>query len=540
MYRMALTYQKNTDILEEVAALKESFKYGKTIQTTATGKAIVKDGKLAVTLGVPPGVVEAFDEYVNMYVYGQGVQNKDISLGGMSVNRLIQTAMSYTAVKAMGLSYISAIAAATSTYANLYIKTSEGDIVNKKDIKAGYKVLTGKDENSSKFRLIAEYLDLIDKRRTEKENLSLKADKKAKILNVDNLLIGMEKVDTSASALLSAAMLNSYTLTDKGLKKIVEGSEEKSILELIEFKEGKISNISEQQLAKIKKIIQSEITEITGSASETDKTRVGTNVYLAALMQFKNLIYPMLKDRTAGIQYNADINEFTSGRMLSSFMDFGDTTLLDKLSLLGQITTEILPFIKYNRYKSSKWKNLAEKQFDKWLETNPEVQELINTNEVSKDDMMQKYLDMKIRKAIGASTELRLILTFFALMTLAGMGAAGGDDEGENFATRNLYKITKRMYQELSFYYDPDSMAKTFFNAQIPISRLYTDSFNLLKNTLDETRDELFGDYKGTFNWEVDNKDKTPIGYYTTKMLPTRVVTDMFDIWDTFKVTNKY
>ena len=65
----------------------------------------------------------------------------------------------------------------------------------------------------------------------------------------------------------------------------------------------------------------------------------------------------------------------------------------------------------------------------------------------------------------------------------------------------------------------------------------FENNARLIGNTLDEVRDVIVGkDMKGSFGkWVVDNDDRTPFGYFFTKLIPgVNAGVDFFDVYDNF------
>jgi hypothetical protein len=63
-----------------------------------------------------------------------------------------------------------------------------------------------------------------------------------------------------------------------------------------------------------------------------------------------------------------------------------------------------------------------------------------------------------------------------------------------------------------------------------------------LVNTVDTARDIVMGEnYKGTFVWKKDKRDRTPAFHYTSKLVPgNRVVTDLFELFGNVRPKSMY
>ena len=96
--------------------------------------------------------------------------------------------------------------------------------------------------------------------------------------------------------------------------------------------------------------------------------------------------------------------------------------------------------------------------------------------------------------------------------------AAGGDwdDDGhpdyrDNYALRQLYKVILKAQMELGFSTNPKDVITLLGKGLLPISKVLVDIANTFGNTVDESRDIVFG--------ENSPQDKTPVGYYSTRWI---------------------
>jgi hypothetical protein len=91
----------------------------------------------------------------------------------------------------------------------------------------------------------------------------------------------------------------------------------------------------------------------------------------------------------------------------------------------------------------------------------------------------------------------------------------------------NAYRLSNRGLLELGFFLNPSSFLQ-ITKKPVAVLGLFDDLTKITRNTFDETRDIIAG--------EDTSRDKTPMLYYSSKMVPGgRAVLDIFDIFDNFK-----
>jgi hypothetical protein len=300
-----------------------------------------------------------------------------------------------------------------------------------------------------------------------------------------------------------------------------EGS--KSLYDLSDVKDDKviIEGLDKQQYITVRSLMQKASSKIKGSIPQEDQNLIGTNIYTAMLMQFKNWIPDMVKDRGQGLTYDEDSQTFDIGRFRVFFGEFTAKGLVPKLKAFSNTLAEVASFGKYNRYNNGQISEVAQKYFVDFIKEHPELKD-----KISIDD----FIELRRAKLQGMARELRQYLFLFAVVAL--LKAAIPDDEDDNpvgnFIAMNAYRISNRGLLELGFFLNPGSF-KQIMNKPVAVMGLFDDITKVVKNTADETRDTLFG--------EDSPQDKTPILNYTSKMLPgNRVILDVFDLFDNFTI----
>jgi hypothetical protein len=524
----AYTYAYTKDVESLVKVLRSTLEQSETEITDTAGKKVVNKftGMIAKIAKVPSGELEAFDKFVRMYIYGQRIQNKDYTTGGVSVNKTIHQAMRYTSLKALGLSWITGFGNLVGTTQNMMMMASEGKYFNKTHIHEAMKMLWGerKDNSMAILRYISPYAQNVAY--TEANKLSKSWG--TKNVNEDLFYILMKKPDEAVDALVALGVIQQFGINENGqLRKVTD--ESKSILHTLTVKDGKVEGLNEEQYIQLRKLIQTAANKIKGSIPAEDQNLIGTNIYTSMLMQFKNWMPGLVKNRFAELNYDETIDELEVGRFRVLFGEFTQKGILPKLEAFGKLAAEVGSFGFYNRYNNPKDLTIAKKYYEKFLEQNPELRD-----KVTIDD----FIELRRAKLQGMAQEVRTLLILYAIVAMIASAQPDDDeDKVQNFLADNGYRFMNRGLLEIAFFFNPATV-KQIAGQPLPLLKTVTELQNFLVNTVDEGRDLITGeDYKGIlpWRWELDKNDKTPLMYYSSKMIPgARGATDIFDFFNTF------
>ena len=149
---------------------------------------------------------------------------------------------------------------------------------------------------------------------------------------------------------------------------------------------------------------------------------------------------------------------------------------------------------------------------------------------------MEEFVELRKAKLKGMAKELQIYLGFLMLV-FAGKAMLPEDEESVanqvvKLIAQNSFRMTQRGLLEISFFFDPNSVA-TILKSPIPSIRFFTDFARMLGNTWDETWDVLIG--------EESKHDKTGKLYYFSKIVPiSSSAVDFFDIFDTYNKDRGY
>ena len=525
------------DTLETVKALRETLENSSTELTDKTNKTFIDKytRKVMSKVGVPSSELEAFDKFTNLYWYGRKIQNKDILIKkestelsellgqqrSISSNKVAKGLMTYISAKALGLSWITSVGSAIGAFSNLMFQASEGRFFNIKEVIKSCKLLI---QGDTKANLLIKYFEAYAKDMTYEKANQLSASKLSKLITMDNLYIMMKKPDEFVDKISMLSILQHYGI-HKGkidrLSKLPKGT--KSLYDLADIKDDKlvIEGLNRNNYILLRTLMQKASSKVKGSIPQEDQNLAGTNIGVAMLMHFKNWIPAMVKDRGQTLTYDEDLNDLDIGRFRVFFGEFTAKGVVPKLNAFKDTLLEVIALGKYNRYNKGKISEVAQKYYNKFLEENPTLKDKVS---------IEDFIELRRAKLQGMARELRQYLFLFSLVALL-KAAVPPEDEEDNGLSRaiamNAYRLSNRGLLELGFFLNPSSFLQ-ITKKPVAVLGLFDDITKITRNTFDETRDVFFG--------EDTSRDKTPVLYYSSKMIPGgRAVLDIFDIFDNFK-----
>jgi hypothetical protein len=179
-------------------------------------------------------------------------------------------------------------------------------------------------------------------------------------------------------------------------------------------------------------------------------------------------------------------------------------------------TTELsklmLEAVSFGLYQKEVNRERAKFYMDKYNENNPDKQ----------ITDLDAYIDFRRAKIKATATEVRMYLGFLSMFML--MGATGWDDDKEgSFYSKYAYKLTKRAYMEISFFFDPTSFT-SIVKSPISVIRVVEDWTMLLSNTIDVASEDLGITEKS----KRDNTGR--FHYLLNEFPPTSLVQDWYNI----------
>ena len=328
---------------------------------------------------------------------------------------------------------------------------------------------------------------------------------------------GDERLDNH----ITAAMAQNYGIDENGnvkrLSHLPEGS--KSIWELFSYSKDNVGfgNMEGEGLKKIiiqfRNAVRAGQKGIKGTMNDEDINYAQTNLILNLVSQFKTWMPGVINERFGKLKYNQMLDAPQWGRYRAlwnenEFIDGSNTAIYvlgTTAKMLKYIAKDLITFGPIRRMTGSKIQvndDSARLYYNKFKQLNPQ-------SELSFDD----FIEVK-RAAIRAS--LIEVQVFLALSALIMSMRGDWDDDGEpmwkeTWVAHKLYQVLNKASSEVAFTFNPLDYARLIQNP-FPIASLFIDTSKMLINTVDESRDAVFG--------ENNNSDKTGKFYYSVGILP--------------------
>lgn len=520
----AYTHAYSQNVEEEVKALRGTLENVETELSAPNGKKLMDKvtGKIAKVVGAPKDEIEALDKFIKLHIYGQSKQTKDIvTEGGVSVTKTISQAMRGTSLKALGGSWIVAAGSIFGASSNLIIAASEGKYYNAAQVRKAFQLYIGR-ENKERVNAFLEYFQPFTHNAIYEKSRDLSSSTTKKFLNEDIFYIMMKYPDKGIDAINMLAILQNFGIDSQGRIRRVNGSI-KSIYDSITIKNGEIEGINDAQYYALRNLITTSSVRLKGNMFKDDQNLVGTNIYTAMVMQFRNWMPGLIESRFRQLSYDEKIDDLDVGRFRVLFGEFTAKGLMPKLGTFTKLATEVISLGMYKALSNNANKAVAEMYFNKFLEQNPELRNKIT---------LDQFIELRQQKLRGMAMELRILMLLTLIVQLLAAAIPDDDDEVvQEWITKNAYRMTNRGLLEVMFFFDPSTI-RQIAGQPLPILKSITELQKFLSNTVDSGRDMLTGEnYKGVFLWGKDKNDQTPPLYYTSKLLPTRAVLDIIDIF---------
>jgi hypothetical protein len=527
--KMAYNYKYMSQIESEVLGLREFLVERGQEFIVKRGKQMEDyvGNKIAIHLkGTDTQAI--FDAFVDNYLYGISVQPNLGDKSGTWEKRILK-AKQYFSLKALGLGFVPAIGGFVAAKTNVIIEGNKGIMYDKTQYK---EALNDMVQNRTKYLALSGFFDPMlhkfdnfsvskqDKLGQEKFGLLSERNNVSKYVNARLLLRPFSKGDETIDELIAASMAKNYYVDDLGNLRRMATSEDKvkfkdrSIWELFSYSNDVAKlNIPEEQLKDViisfRKAVQEGQSKIKGTMPEEDKAYWQSQIVGQVMMHFKSWMPGIFRERFGEIRYNDSIKAVDLGKYRAVGVEFSNVEKLATIDYLKEVIPQkILQFLKHLFFlgKLGKLNDVGVKRmfFEQWLDENPHYKGKISYDE---------FADIQQRQLKSLMVELRILLTFAALLMLMG---GDWDDDGQKdyrqyFITRKLAAIMFKANQEMTFTYNPVEFAKMLANP-FPMMGLLTDASKVISNGFDETKDLLIGE-----NVKSDNTDYL---YYSSKFIP--------------------
>lgn len=528
----------------ELAPVAKTGTFGQVLKDKATGETVVdKENTTALQI---------FDTFVNYYLYGQRLQNQDTfvksNLFGAtddrvySKNRVLSKLLTFFSLKSLSGNFFSAVPGAINAGLNGLFEGANGRFYNNKQYGRGLKLWTSRD---SKALWALSYIRAEEDNWVQQEADKLSMSKVEKYASMDMFYFA-QKADKIAVHSITLAMMQNYTIRDGQLVKKTDN--EKSLLDLIVEKDGEmhIEGMTPQMFIKFRNYVKYAIASIKGAASETDITPINTHIFGRALMQYRRWITPMVQERFRDVTYTREIDQVEYGR----YRVFWEQLITDKfttsLGQLGRLLADVS--LGWTGVINPLFRdNVAYKRWEMFKLSNPDHPMLVELARKqqgkSKEEAAALEQALFLQYQLARDGQIKAFVlearTITAILMLA-MLLKGDDDEEKSGIHKKAVKYLDRLYDEMSFFYNPFSVT-AILKSPIPLISSISSVLLMVTNFSDEILDYLFGEMqtkgKNKGLYEREKNDQTPPFHYFNRMWP--LVGNILDELEDFEPTQR-
>ena len=524
---MAYNYKYMQEIEGQVFALQQTLGNSSQILTTASGKEM-KDGafnKVLTNIRPDTDINKIFNKFVDFYLYGIKYGEKDTSFEiagkNISTKKAVLTLKNYFSMKSLGFATLPAGAAYIQGRTGLYLEAVKGVAFTKAQ---KMETFTDHLKEKGKWEALAHYFEPHTEDLTYRESLAKSGSKLVQHVNSRTLFTPLRKADENIDNFLTVAMSKNYGVDKNGNIKRLENLEKgaKSIWELTSYNEKtgkiKVEGLTESAFIGFRNAVKTTSVKIKGAMSSDDINQIELNLAANVMMQFKSWMPGVLKERFGTLRYNEMIDSVDYGRYRAYMSEYDyitgqgmlhwmGTTVLPNLGKLiidlgtfGLMPETVLKPVNEERAKT---------HYAKWAIENPT--EAARLEEISDLSGYEQFLKIKKAQMRTLMNEMRIVFTVMAMIAGLGAAADGLDDEDDGtvaWMLRMTRKLFNKAESELLFTMNPTEFMR-LTKSGIPMMGLLTDVYKTIANTLDESRDLVFG--------ENSPQDKTGWGHFSSQ-----------------------
>lgn len=527
--------------------------------TTRTGRKVKgMISKIATKAGMATDEYKLFENMTDYYLYGIKFKEKSLSKSFDTVKFILKL-KDYYSKRSLSFAALPSIGAFFAGQLGMVFEGKKGISYTSKSLRQARKeIFTENAKAVSLARHFHTYAeDPVDKRA---HKLSIKTVKK--IVDTRTLFMFLRKVDERIVNLVTTAMLHDWGINDKGklirlTRKDIDTSRVKSLWDSVVFdektQEWTIPNMTEEAFLDFRNAVKGTTTNIIGSLSHEDISQGDLNLIQGLLMQFKTWAPGLAREHFGNLNYDTRIQAIRWGRFKAALNEFS-LTKSEKDNAIGfmafisrvvipNLARGILDLVTFGlayrsgmigtthmtdhkeRMKVRGNLERARRRYIKFVTIdNPHLQGKLSFDE---------FLETRNAQLTAMLVEMRAILGF--LMFLSFLGAGGDDDEPRymsNYITRTIYKSMAKTQSELTFMWNPDEFARLLANP-LPLARILQNAKWTWQNTVDETRDLIYG--------ENSPYDNSPMLYQTIQWAyGGNQLARFFEVFEVYKKAPNY
>lgn len=504
--------------------------------------------------GVSTDTLKAFDEFLNYHIFQQTLQGKDQKLefgneenpdGKVTISgsKAIRQFMNLQSVISIGFSPVIATANFVQGKTSAIISGKKGTFYNSDNMKKAIKLYGQRD---LKALGLIKMFEPTARNLAQEKALRVSASTLIKTFNLRNVyalhrgintskiadkwgvempMFGDENVDNS----ILIAMADNYVVDSDGKLRSKtsptnppKNPNAKTILELMKVDEEtmdvSVEGLTDEQFIRFRRMVQEAASEIKGSSSADQQNAINFTILGQVFTHFRNWLPHLARERFGDLRYNDVMGEVMVGRYsvaMGEILHQTQGTLFENiketvkdLALMG---VEIGSFglsrkVGIEKKINVDYARMKLREFNEKYPNNP-----LADPELTETEALERFVELRRRHLRAFMFEAQIVLGFLLLIS-AGM-AAGFDDEDEvGIFANSAFKMLKRSYLEVSFFMSLDSVDQ-IIKAPVASWTMVTQLKRMMSNAIEET-----AEWTGLI--EENKKDRTPLGYYTLKMIP--------------------
>lgn len=478
-------------------------------------------GKIAESIGVDIGTLELFDKHVEYLLYGK--KGSDMILGDkISAQKVMDKFHNYLSLKALALNLPLGAANFAGATVNINLLAVEGRMFNQEDLKYASKMapilrsaefedtddLT--DEKVKAAYAVAAFRPATrDLSYEESEKVSASWGKQN--MTWRNAFVLHRLGDDAIDNKILIATMKSHGVDSTG-KLVRRDRAKENFVPLIEMDFQKKKNGSLEIMYEGKDVLPEVFTKVRnkvrkmaynakGSISEEQRAAIQGDLLGQMVMKFRTWMPGIVQSRFGKEKYDATLEDIEVGRYRVMLGNLFQQGIIPGFENFTNVIVSTMPLM-LDHYKGKMKGEYVEKLYQRFMTDNPHLK-----NSFTKEDFI-KLAEDKLRATI---VEARIAAALGALLLFLTAGLDWDDPDENNILTRNIFLMLKRTTLELSFTYSSSSVLD-IVKSPFAVFTLAKDLTKIKNNTIDEAVDIVFG--------ENQNRDSTPIMYYTIKQVP--------------------
>jgi hypothetical protein len=333
--------------------------------------------KVATVLGIPKEELEVFDQFVNLYLYGQKIQSGDyqFEFGGRTFNtaKIMVRFMDFVSARALGLRPVLAFANFAGAKMNMAMLAAEGIFFTRSQKHTAEKMFVTRDPMYAAF---TKFFEIHAHDMTLEKANKLSASILTDWFTYENVFILHRIGDKQVDNDLLLSMAQNYGIKNGKIIKLSDlatTDDQRSLLERATLdKDGlKIEGLEAKEFQKFRTMVRTQASAVKGSIPADDMNLVNTNLLLRAFMQFRNWVPGTAAPRFKGFHYNTVMDRHDVGRFKVQFGEFAAKGFLPKLAAFKNMLGEVIWL--HNKPNSEQSDYYYQKYLDEQLITEEEL-----------------------------------------------------------------------------------------------------------------------------------------------------------------------